>query len=99
VFDTEIVVNTVNDTPFTGGTWVADTSSSVNALSQGMCEIPDYGMVSLGLFGVRKFDINAKDAEVVSGQSVAGGDLVITDPQMDTQFSYEISNCTSGSDE
>jgi hypothetical protein len=93
VFDTEIVVNTVGDTPFTDGTWVADTSSQVNALSQGMCEIPDYGMVSLGLYGVRKFDMDTEDVEIVSGQAVANGDLVIIDPQMDTQFSYEISNC------
>jgi hypothetical protein len=51
-------------------------------------------MVSLGLFGVRKFDMDAEDVEIVSGQSVAGGDLVITDPQMDTQFSYGVSNCS-----
>jgi hypothetical protein len=91
VFDTEIVVNVAGDTPYTDGTWVADTSSAVNALSQGMCEIEDYGMVSLGLFGVRKFDIVSKDVEIVSGQAVANGDLDITNPQMDTQFKYVLS--------
>lgn len=91
VFDTEIVVNTAGDTPYTNGTWVADTSSAVNALSQGMCEIEDYGMVSLGLFGVRKFDMVSKEVDVVSGQSVAGGSLDITNPQMDTQFKYVVS--------
>jgi hypothetical protein len=91
VFDTEIVVNVAGDTPYTDGTWVADTSSAVNALSQGMCEIEDYGMVSLGLFGVRKFDMVSKEVDVVSGQSVAGGSLDITNPQMDTQFKYVVS--------
>lgn len=90
-FKTDIIVNVNNDSPYGDGTWVSDSSSLVNGMSLGMCEIEDYGMVSLGLYGARLFDFDGTEVSIISGQDSAGADLDTTEPQMDTQFQYTLS--------
>ena len=90
-FNTDIIVNVNNDSPYGQGTWVSDSSSLVNGMSLGMCEIPNLGNISLGLYGARLFDFDGTEVTVISGQDTAGGDLDTTEPQMDTQFKYTLS--------
>jgi hypothetical protein len=95
-FSTDIVAN--NNSILADGTWNPSVSSNANGASQGMVEIPDVGWLSMFINGVKIFDFDAHENQVFSGQATASGNLAETD-LMDTQFSYELTNCESGSDE
>lgn len=89
-FFTEIVVNSNNTT--IDGTWNA-ISSNVNGASQGMIEIEDFGVLSMFSDGFKLFNFITKEQLIITGQGVINGDLVPSSQSMDTQYSYELSNC------
>jgi hypothetical protein len=78
------------------GTWNPDVSTTANGASQGIIEIADLGCLSIFLHGVKVFDFVNHTIRNLSGQATAGGNLAINN-YMDTQYSYELSNCEGGS--
>ena len=52
--------------------------------------IQDYGWVSLNFFGAKLFDFDASSNEIITGQAALNGDLDDSQPQMDTQWSYNL---------
>lgn len=87
-FHTDIIVNT--NSILSDGTWVTGVSTNANGMSLGMCEVPDYGWVSLNFFGAKLFDFDASSNEIITGQAALNGDLDDSQPQMDTQWSYNL---------
>lgn len=86
-FSTEIVPNA--QTYLGKGTYVSGVSSNVSGATEGIVPIPNVGNVSLFKGGIRIFDFTNNEVKILSGQQVAGGNLV-EDNIMDTQFEYKI---------
>lgn len=92
-FDTEIVPQVsigAGNSNLCGGSWVTDTSSTVSAETFGMVNIPNLGWISFYRNGLRLFNFTGKTVTVYTGQATGGGNLVDTDPLMDTQWEYSI---------
>lgn len=95
-FVTEIIAS--NNSIYGDGTWNPNVSTTANGASQGMIEIPDVGVLSMFISGMKMFDFTAHTVDNLSGQAVANGNLQVDD-LMDTQWNYELTNCEGGSGE
>lgn len=95
-FVTEIIAS--NNSIYGDGTWNPNVSTTANGASQGMIEIPNVGVLSMFISGMKMFDFTAHTVDNLSGQAVANGNLQVDD-LMDTQWNYELTNCEGGSGE
>lgn len=95
-FSTEIVVN--NESTLADGSWNPNVSSNANGASQGMFVIGGSGTKALSMFinGIKIFNFTSHASTIFSGQGSVSGDLETGDA-MDSQWSYELTNCDGGS--
>lgn len=94
-FNTDIVVN--NNSILAGGTWNPDVSSNVNGASQGMFVLGGTGSIAVSMlfYGIKLFNFTTHTVSLLSGQATANGNLQ-TSLFMDSQWSYDLTNCEGG---